>query len=474
MRPVSLQTQTFIKRIAYNEPFLFVDMEDIVKIDVKDNFKIIKRYSKPGPGPISVTALCVNDLYMFTGHKDGSIVKINIDTGVEEERFNYHTETVRHLIVQDNKLYSNSEDRTLVIFDLTTKTMQTLTSYSGNINMEPANFTINDNKLYYVGENERQIVQYDLITNQIIKTFKMAKPVFTMLVHDSLLIVSQHFDKTIRTLNLKTGKKSYLTDHSRVNSMVLDNKNNLYLASFDHDEVIKINLKTKEKKELFLEYEATGLVSVLNKYVLMCNSNQIIPFNVEKDEVEDDSEDDIDKDVDSNEDKNYTVYIYTLNNEAKDKKKYEYKHEGKYENNRCMIKYEIHRCMMIKDIKEHLTAGKNTIDPSIIMTLDVSGKVVVSLPETDMFFTYGSVERLLRDKTNTSWVAMPITDSNCEDPVVYKLYTQREIDKNIQVKETKSDYPFFLYDNIKDSFDNVTKEFVNQLLNNQLINNLLK
>jgi hypothetical protein len=557
MRPVTIKTSGDITNAFYKDPFLFVSDEgdNIYKLDVKNKFKVIKKYEPKIP---YVTALFVNDLYIFAGFGNGSIVKINITTGVIEERFNYHTKMIYHLQVRDNKLFSNSEDHKLIIFDLITKTMKTLNSNSTNQEVEKLNFVVNDNKLYYIGDSEKEIVQYDIITNQKIKSFNLSKPVFHMYLHDSLLIVSDT-RKTISTINITTNKKSFLINKDRVSSISVDNKNNVYLGSYVDDRVIKINLTTKKKKELVVPGDVNAIVSnVLNKYVVICASDVVTPFDIDEsfnnnqihedtdDEDEDtddedtDDEDTDDEDEDTDEEEfeddfdhdyyeddedivrrhNYEEDSETFDNISSDKSSLltetDYNKVNCNNNNIFTLepytseddpiqiytlnnknKYEISSCITRDEIQEHLKAGKNTIYPGMIMTLctrygnDVSGKVVVSLPPNNMFFTYGSVEKLLANKNNKSWFALPLFGGkrrrignldyagllgslHCQVPgyKVYKLYTKEEINNNIPVTETRSDYPIFLYNNVKDSFDmispRVTEAFVNQLIDNLL------
>lgn len=86
-----------------------------------------------------------------------------------------------------------------------------------------------------------------------------------------------------------------------------------------------------------------------------------------------------------------------------------------------------------------------------------------------MYITIGSIERLLREmKNNKTWFALPlyggkrrrigniegifgVSMNHGQIPgyLVYKLFTKDEIQRNVKVKESFSDYPTFFVNNVK-------------------------
>lgn len=119
-------------------------------------------------------------------------------------------------------------------------------------------------------------------------------------------------------------------------------------------------------------------------------------------------------------------------------------------------------------------------------------KIIFKLNYT--YITIGSIERLLREmKYNKTWYALPlyggkrrrvgniqglfgISRNHGQIPgyVIYKLFTKEEIKRNINVKESISDYPTFFVNNVKllkDIIGDISiDQFANTIINDLLFN----
>jgi len=139
-------------------------------------------------------------------------------------------------------------------------------------------------------------------------------------------------------------------------------------------------------------------------------------------------------------------------------------------------KFEKGICITKEELVDYL---KNTLDS--MMTIyttpsdrNVAGlggkptaKIVVRLPVNNIYITMGSMERILRENNiNKTWYALPLfggkrrrvgnlqgffgaSMNHGQIPgfLIYKIFTENEIKRNVQVKETGSDYPVFLVEN---------------------------
>jgi hypothetical protein len=118
-----------------------------------------------------------------------------------------------------------------------------------------------------------------------------------------------------------------------------------------------------------------------------------------------------------------------------------------------------------------------------------TGKLVVKLPPNNIYFTLGSVERILSTKKLRKWYGMPLYNGkrrrigNLDEAfiassnhgqvpgfVIYKLFTEDEIRGGVEVKETASDYPtVFAFQGAKELYQIIGGEvsipFVNSVIN---------
>jgi hypothetical protein len=113
-----------------------------------------------------------------------------------------------------------------------------------------------------------------------------------------------------------------------------------------------------------------------------------------------------------------------------------------------------------------------------------TGRIVVRLPQNQIYVTSGSVKRMLSSNIK-EWYALPLfggkrrrignlrgifgsSMNHGQIPgfIVYKLYTKDEILKNIIVEENEDDYPMtFTFDKFKtllDIFDEKDDKFKNK------------
>lgn len=169
-------------------------------------------------------------------------------------------------------------------------------------------------------------------------------------------------------------------------------------------------------------------------------------------------------------------------------------------------KFEKSSCFTIEEFTEILKADKGTKIPSNIQSIYkckrdckdngkgavATGKLVVKVPPNNIFITLGSADKMLKSN-NRIWYALPLYNGkrrrigNLDELfaastnhgqingyVVYKLYTKEQIKENKTVKESRLDFPIFIYDNIKELNQvlggEVTITFVNGIIESLIDN----
>lgn len=484
----------------YFQNDLFIGSDDILKMNI-ETMEIIKIYKTDEFA--NPTALFINDSHIFAGYESGIILQIDISTGEILNKFNYHKEKIYTLFVTNDTLFSNSADNKLIIFDINNnKKIRILNSN----NQLECNFIVSNNILYYIGNSDNIIIQYDYINDKIIHNFEYKSPILYIFLHDSFLLISTTDENIISWDTKRNTTINIINLEAKFDIINLDNNNNLYLANTYNTDVIQINLDQEDDENLQNEiiFSLPGNISgvipnIFNKYVIISSIDGTIHI-YENENIHEEEEDTQNfNNLSTNKSslklndyyqninctnynvftlENYTldddpIQIYTLNNQNA---------------------FEISNCITIDELTHHLQSGKDTIHPSMLMSIctprsNATGKIVISLPPNNLFYTYGSIEKIFLNKQNKKWFALPlfggkrrrignldeaplIGSLHCQIPgyKVYKLYTQEEINQNIEVKETLSDYPSFLYNNLSKIFElgnaNITKNFINNLIDN--------
>lgn len=443
------------------------------------------------------TSLFVNEQYIFAGFESGHILQLEINTGYTINVFQHHSNKIEHLWVSNNILLSRSQNNLLLIYDITNKkVLKTLESESLY-----QNFIIRANFLYYV-INNNQVVKYNFLTDKIVKKYKKYDSfIINIFIQKNDLMISL-LDKSLVKLNILTGQEINNTNMNQlINFLYLDETNeNMYFASKNDTNITHINFRSRNTDITTLPNKIANMI-VQDTYIVCSLINGLIHIYKKQSPylIEEDTNIFINKNLDkkmlNNDDTYYKddnihctnnnvftlepytkedepIQIYTLNNQNK---------------------FEISTCITIDEITHHLTAGKNTLHPSMLMSIctpqsHATGKIIISLPPNNLFYTYGSIKKLLSDKKNKTWFALPlfgdkkrrvgnldeaplIGSLHCQIPgyKVYKLYTLNELNSEdgLEVVETLSDYPEILYDYLEDVFDlkeNITKDFINKLL----------
>ncbi len=485
-----------ITKIFLQKDVLFIGSDNIVSMDIL-NGKIIETYNTNDLEYPS--ALFVNENYIFAGYENGNIIKINISTNRIEDVFTYSKKKVYNISVVNNKLFSSSTDNTLIIYDLEN---EKIIKKLNNNSTFKCNFIISDNSLYYIGNSENKIIQYDIFKNEIINIFTDSSPILCIFVNKtSKKLIISSADEYIKGLNQNTKDFSNIMTLETIFDFVYFEDNNLYLSKSSTNEITKINITqaaidSLETTILTLPDDITGIVVSKNIIVSSIDGTVRIYENIIEEEDSKDFNNIItNKSNLKNEDyykninctnynvftlENYTrdddpIQIYTLNNQNT---------------------FEISNCITIDELTHHLNSGKDTIHPTMLMSIctptsNATGRIVISMPPNNLFYTYGSIEKLFLNKENKTWFALPLFGGkrrrignldeaplvgslHCQIPgyKVYKLYTKEEIDQTLEVKETVSDYPMFLYNNSSKLFElgntNIKSTFINKLIDNLL------
>ena len=488
---------TKITKINLQDDILFVGSDSILSINITSGNIIEKYNTNEFEYP---TALFTNEFYIFAGYDNGTILQINISTKRIINILEFNNK-VYNIFSKDNLLFISSYDNKLRIYDLNTN--KTIKEFDSNSDFE-CNFMISDNNLYYIGKYDNIIIQYDILNNNIINTFEDYSPILYMFLHkrsNSLIISSS--DEYIKSWNLTTKKLINIINlETQFDFIYLNQDNDLYLSKTSSNEIIKLNVKQNVTQNVetvifTLPDNITGIVFSKNIIVSTIDGS----IHIYEDEIieEEDAKDFNNiitnksnlKNEDYYKNINCTNYnVFTLENYTQDDDPIQI-----YTLNNQNI-FEISNCITKDELMHHINSGKDTIHPTMLMSIctprsNATGRIVISMPPNNLFYTYGSIEKLFLNKQNKYWFALPlfggkrrrignldeaplIGSLHCQIPgyKVYKLYTREEIDQNIEVKETLSDYPMFLYNNASKLFElgntNITKNFINNLIDNLL------
>jgi hypothetical protein len=159
-------------------------------------------------------------------------------------------------------------------------------------------------------------------------------------------------------------------------------------------------------------------------------------------------------------------------------------------------------CSTKEELVAYFEAFRGTSVPDNIMTIyttpndynvsgyggQPTGRIVVKMPVNNIYITLGSMKRMLHEKTST-WYAIPLfggkrrrvgnlkglfgssmNHGQIQGFVIYKVYSKKEIDNKVEVKETQSDYPKFLVENTRTLYEivgedgEVDVQFVNGII----------
>ena len=165
--------------------------------------------------------------------------------------------------------------------------------------------------------------------------------------------------------------------------------------------------------------------------------------------------------------------------------------------------FEKSSCLTYDELFSYIGTGKNTKAPEVLQTIYecdfkcedngkhsyATGKLIVKIPPNNIYVTLGSIERMIKSHTHIKhWYALPLykrrignldelfssSRNHGQIPgfLIYKLFTKEEIKNGITVRETKLDYPIFLYNESKHLHQiigsEVTIPFVNGIIDHLL------
>jgi hypothetical protein len=167
-------------------------------------------------------------------------------------------------------------------------------------------------------------------------------------------------------------------------------------------------------------------------------------------------------------------------------------------------KFEKATCVTMDELINYFKAFIGTSLPDNIMCIYTTpkiknetghggkptGKIVVKLPANNIYITMGSMERIIKNRENKYWYAIPLfggkrrrvgnlkglfgasmNHGQIPGYIIYKVYTEDEIKKGVVVKEDYNDYPKFVLDNSQSLFElmggeeKVNDAFVQSLIN---------
>ena len=163
-------------------------------------------------------------------------------------------------------------------------------------------------------------------------------------------------------------------------------------------------------------------------------------------------------------------------------------------------KFETSVCITIDELTEYLKTDLSNDSqlkiPTNIMTIykatkydDIvgkdayaTGKLIIKLPPSNNYITFGSANRLFKER-NKEWYALPLFDGKrrrignldeflgpssdhgqIKGHMIYKLYTKKEIESEVVVKESDNDYPEFLYNNTRSLYEILGKRIDNKFI----------
>lgn len=149
-------------------------------------------------------------------------------------------------------------------------------------------------------------------------------------------------------------------------------------------------------------------------------------------------------------------------------------------------KFEKATCVTAEELINYYKAFIGTSLPDNIMCIyttprnknetgrggNPTGKIVVKLPTNNIYVTMGSIERIMKERDNKNWYALPLfggkrrrvgnikglfgssmNHGQIPGYIIYKIYTENEIKQGVVVEEDNNDYPKFVLDNAKSLFE---------------------
>lgn len=478
-----------ITKLFLKDDSLFLATTNILNINT-NNYNITRIYKTHYE---FATALFANEKHLYAGFQNGQILKFDINTGNLINSFQYHNSKIHNLWVvntpsgSDHLLFSNSADGKLIIYDIPNKVILTILDSQKS----EYSFIIRSDYLYYVNDNK--VIKYNYLTNKVIKHFKKYISTISCIVIKKNDLIIGFLDGKIIKLNMINYYEKYITTNYIANFIGMNN-NNIFAGSKDLNYILQTNLEGDEAQIIDLQNTASDMIITNNLFIIATFDGNLRIIKLSAEEDENDFDNIVLNSSNLSSEKNYykndnihctnnnvftlesytkedePIQIYTLNNKKK---------------------FEISTCITIDELKHHLAAGKDTKYPSMIMSIctpqsHATGKIVISLPPNNIFYTYGSVQKLLYSELNKTWFALPlfggkkrrignldeaplIGSLHCQIPgyQVYKLYSLDQIQNDLEVIETTSDYPNFLYDNIIKEFnlkEDITINFINKLI----------
>lgn len=546
----------YVNGVFVKGKFLFSGSEDgtVRKWDITSG-DVMKTYEHRMPqGEMAETAavfsVYVNGNNLFSGAFDGNIVQWNIDSGEIIQVFSGHTEFITSLYVRAGYLYSSSYDGTIRKWDVATGQVKhvfrghsgpvtsfwitDLYLFSGagdatirkwNINngyvldakstdSDVLCMTMRGDTLYFGSRNGR-VQQLDIVTNEIKFVHKVhTDPVTCITIEDDRLFTGSG-DKNLIQWNLSLGQVVRVyRGHEDIITCLFIVGDKMFSGS-DDGMIIQWDIvrdgETSLSRAQNVEVRAPG---VYNPNIYVTDNRERAPgvyyppgYNFMNTSEEDsDNLESIRSDskslpiststADCSNDNIITLEPYT---QEEDPIKI-------YTLNSKTQKFSKSICITRDELESHLRAGLDTKYPDMLMTIyttppdrnasghggNATGKFVVKLPPFNMFFTLGSVERMLKSRTRT-WYALPLYGGkrrrigNLDESfassshhgqipgfVIYKVFTREEIESNVDVRERADDYPtIFLYNNAKILYDIIGEEVSISFIN-KTINDLIK
>lgn len=538
-------TKTFYNS-EYNDKSVYLCSSDILFVDLTsgDIEKVISIPNYKNP----TTLLILEGESLYAGFENGDIVHYNLDENNITKVIKNHTGKIYNIDIAffDRNgmfhpiLFSNASDGKLIMYNITNEIIQTFNSQPYN-----CNFIVKVDILYYISDDNR-VIYYDLKNNiQIRQTQQYESPIIYIYNRGNSLTIFLKNGKIIR--EKINGTNIFIRNiEQEIHHVCMDNYDNIYMTIDNNEHYIyhyriesgninRIGFMEMSAKISDISVRAQGrtlFVTTTGKQLLTFQ----IPVRNIIDEIDDNDEGD-----GENGDDEYNPYEYnayeddyldtpdadeedqrfdnlTYNSDSLNSDENYYKNDNIHCTNNNVFtlesytkedepiqiymlnnqnKFEISTCITVEEIQHHLTAGKNTIHPSMIMGICTprshsTGKIVISLPPNNMFFTYGSIEKILYNTVNRTWFALPlfggkkrrignlddatlVSSLHCQVPGyrVYKLYSLEEIQSDdLEVKETLSDYPQYLYNEVADKYiirENITKSFINKLIDDLIL-----
>lgn len=538
-------TKTFYNS-EYNDKSVYLCSSDILFVDLTsgDIEKVISIPNYKNP----TTLLILEGESLYAGFENGDIVHYNLDENNITKVIKNHTGKIYNIDIAffDRNgmfhpiLFSNASDGKLIMYNITNEIIQTFNSQPYN-----CNFIVKVDILYYISDDNR-VIYYDLKNNiQIRQTQQYESPIIYIYNRGNSLTIFLKNGKIIR--EKINGTNIFIRNiEQEIHHVCMDNYDNIYMTIDNNEHYIyhyriesgninRVGFMEMPAKISDISVRAQGrtlFVTTTGKQLLTFQ----IPVRNIIDEIDDNDEGD-----GENGDDEYNPYEYnayeddyldtpdadeedqrfdnlTYNSDSLNSDENYYKNDNIHCTNNNVFtlesytkedepiqiymlnnqnKFEISTCITVEEIQHHLTAGKNTIHPSMIMGICTprshsTGKIVISLPPNNMFFTYGSIEKILYNTVNRTWFALPlfggkkrrignlddatlVSSLHCQVPGyrVYKLYSLEEIQSDdLEVKETLSDYPQYLYNEVADKYiirENITKSFINKLIDDLIL-----